>query len=165
MAMQKVRERAVRRFAVGWFAWWALMMSFWVAIDDSLRGDELAVGAGAAALAAAAAVVVGDLAQVRAGYRSSWWPAAIAGVLELPGRVVKETLLVFGALGRTLARGGRPPRGGFRDIPVRYGDDTPSGQTRRILLTGARSLAPNAFVVEFDRDRGAMTVHELVRGS
>ena len=61
--------------------------------------------------------------------------------------------------------GGAPPNGGFREIPVRYGDDTPSGVTRRILLTGAQSLAPNAFVVDFDAERDVMLVHELVTRS
>ena len=41
-------------------------------------------------------------------------------------------MTVFGALARTLATG-RPPRGGFRELPVRYGDDTPLGVTRRVL--------------------------------
>jgi multisubunit Na+/H+ antiporter MnhE subunit len=164
MAEHNGRRGAVSRFTVSWFAWWALMMSFWVAIDDSLRADELIVGAVASALAAAAAVGVGRLAQVRAGFRSAWGPAAIAGVLELPGRVAQETLAVFAALARTLLRR-QPPTGGFREIGVRYGDDTPAGVTRRILLTGAKSLAPNAFVVDFDPERDVMLVHELVRPS
>jgi multisubunit Na+/H+ antiporter MnhE subunit len=162
MAEQRDRRRAVSWFTVSWFAWWALMMSFWVAIDDSLRADELIVGAAATALAAATAVLVGHLAQVRAGFRAAWLPAAIAGVLGLPGRVAHETLLVFAALAKTLAPGGGPPRGGFRQVPVRYGDDTPAGLTRRTLLTGGKSLAPNAFVVDFDAERDVMLVHELV---
>lgn len=54
MAKQNARCGA-SGFTVSWFAWWALMMSFWVAIDDSLRSDELIVGAVGTALAAAAA--------------------------------------------------------------------------------------------------------------
>jgi multisubunit Na+/H+ antiporter MnhE subunit len=165
MAKQNSRRRAVSWFTVSWFAWWALMMSFWVAIDDSLRADELIAGAAAAALAAAAAAGVGRLAQVRAGVTAAWRPAAIAGVAGLPGRVAQETFLVFAALAKTLAPGGAPPSGGFREIPVRYGDDTPAGVTRRILLTGAKSLAPNAFVVDFDAERDVMLVHELVKRS
>jgi len=44
----------------------------------------------------------------------------------------------------------------------RYGDDTPLGVTRRVLLTGAHSLAPNAFVLGIDAERDVMIVHELV---
>jgi multisubunit Na+/H+ antiporter MnhE subunit len=164
MAEQRDRRRAVSWFAVNWFAWWALMMGFWVAIDDLLRADELIVGAVASALAAAAVVLVGHLAQVRAGFKSAWVPAAVGGVLALPGRVAQETCLVFAALAKTLAR--REPRGGgFREISVRYGDDSPAGVTRRTLLTGSKSLAPNAFVVDFDAERDVMLVHELVNPS
>ena len=162
MAEQRDRRRAVSWLTVNWIAWWALMMGFWVAIDDLLRADELIVGAVAAALAAAAAVGVGHLAQLRAGFKPAWLPAVVGGVLALPGRVAQETFLVFAALAKTLAR--REPRGGgFREISVRYGDDSPAGVTRRTLLTGSKSLAPNAFVVDFDAERDVMLVHELVR--
>jgi multisubunit Na+/H+ antiporter MnhE subunit len=159
------RRRAVSSLTVSWFAWWALMMSFWVAIDDSLRSDELIAGAVAAALAAAAAVGVGRLARLRYGFTTAWLPAAIGGALKLPVRVAQETLAVFAALAKTLLPGREQPAGGFREIPVRYGDDTPAGVSRRILLTGARSLAPNAFVVDFDPERDVMLVHELVTRS
>lgn len=148
-----------------WFAWWALMMAFWVAIDDSLRADELIVGAVASALAAATAAEVGRLARVRAGFESAWLPATVSGVLQLPGKVLQETLLVFTALAQALKPGAAPRNGGFREVPCRYGDDTPAGATRRILLTGAKSLAPNAFVVAFDAERDVMIVHELVTKS
>jgi multisubunit Na+/H+ antiporter MnhE subunit len=164
MAKQDDRRRAVSWFTVSWFAWWALMMSFWVAIDDSVRSDELIAGAVATALAAAAAVGVGRLAQIRYGFKAAWLPAAVGGVLGLPGRVAQETLAVFAALARTLVSG-EAPRGGFREIGVRYGDDTPAGVTRRILLTGAQSLAPNGFVLDFDAERDVMIVHELVTRS
>ena len=165
MAEYNERRGAAGWFTVSWFAWWALMMSFWVAIDDSLRADELIVGALAAALAAAAAAGVARLAQLRAGFKAAWLPATIGGVLGLPGRVLRETCTVFAALARTLMPGGDAPRGGFREIPVRYGDGTPAGVTRRILLTGAKSLAPNAFGVDFDPERDVMLVHELVTRS
>jgi hypothetical protein len=34
--------------------------------------------------------------------------------------------------------------------------------TRRVLLTGAYSLAPNKFVLGMDEQRDVMVVHELV---
>ena len=164
MAEKRDCRRAVSWFTFNWFAWWALMMGFWVAIDDLLRADELIVGAVAAALAAAAAAGVGHLARVRAGFKPAWLPAVVGGVLGLPGRVTQETFLVFAALAKTLARR-EPPNGGFREISVRYGDDSPAGVTRRTLLTAGKSLAPNAFVVDFDAERDVMLVHELVNPS
>lgn len=155
------RAVAVRRRAVTWLAWWVLMMAFWVMIDDSLQPDELLAGAGAAALAALAAEVVTYQAGVRIRVRPGW-RAVARGAARLPGQVARDTLIVFGALARTLATG-RQPDGGFAEIPFRYGEETPFGETRRVLLTGARSLAPNTFVLGLDSERDVMVVHHLVR--
>jgi multisubunit Na+/H+ antiporter MnhE subunit len=142
---------------LSWLTWWALMMSFWVAIDDSLESDELLVGAGAAALAALAAEVITDQAAVRFKMRPRW----LLPALRLPGNVARDTWIVFAALARMLARGQRPDSE-FAELPVGYGDDTALGQTRRTLLTGAQSLAPNMFVLGLDPDRDVMVVHRLV---
>ena len=143
---------------ITWLTWWILLMSLWVAVDDSLAPDELLAGAGAAALAALAAAMVSRQARLRYRIRAAWLPRALA----LPGQVVGDTIAVFAVLARTLARQAPPPHGAFREVPVRYGDDTPLGVTRRVLLTGARSLTPNAFVVDLDKERDVMLVHELV---
>jgi multisubunit Na+/H+ antiporter MnhE subunit len=143
---------------ITWLTWWVLMMSLWVALDDSLRSDELLAGAGAAALAAVGAEMVGHQASTRYRIRAGW----LRGAVGLPGQVASQTVLVFAVLARTLARREPPPPGAFTETPVGYGDDTPLGVTRRVLLTGARSLAPNGFVVGIDADRGVMIRHELV---
>jgi multisubunit Na+/H+ antiporter MnhE subunit len=140
-----------------WLSWWVLMMSLWVAVDDSLRSDELIAGAVAAALAALAAELVSHQAMTRYRVRLSWFARA----LSLPGQIVADTFAVFAALAKGIVTR-TPPPGAFREIPVRYGDDSPLGVTRRVLLTGARSLTPNAFVVGFDAKRDVMLVHELV---
>jgi multisubunit Na+/H+ antiporter MnhE subunit len=146
-----------RHRAATWLAWWVLLMSLWVAVDDSLQSDELLAGAGAAALAALAAEIAGHQAATRLEIRAAW----LARAFRLPGEVARDTYTVFEALARTLATR-KPPRGGFRELPVRYGDDTPRGVTRRVLLTGADSLAPNKFVLGIDEERNVMVVHELV---
>jgi multisubunit Na+/H+ antiporter MnhE subunit len=146
-----------RHRAATWFAWWVLLMALWVAVDDSLRSDELLAGAGAAALAALAAEIASHQAAARLQIRAGW----LARAFRLPGEVAHDTWTVFAALARTLATR-RPPRGGFRELSVRYGDGTPLGVTRRVLLTGAYSLAPNTFVLGLDEERDVMVVHELV---
>jgi multisubunit Na+/H+ antiporter MnhE subunit len=166
-----------------WLAWWVLMMALWVMVDDSLQFDELLAGAGAAAIAALAAEVITSQAGIGASQRGNGQPASTqpastqpgnrpsrpraawsvaAQALRLPGEVARDTVTVFGALARTLATG-RQPDSGYAEIPVRYGDDTQAGETRRVLLTGARSLAPNTFVLGLDRERDVMVVHQLVR--
>jgi multisubunit Na+/H+ antiporter MnhE subunit len=143
--------------AATWLAWWVLLMSLWVAVDDSLQFDELLAGAGAAALAALAAEVASHQAATRFKIKAGWLIQAV----RLPGEVAHDTVTVFAALARTLVTR-QPPHGGFRELPVAYGDGTPLGVTRRVLLTGAQSLAPNKFVLGLDAERDTMVVHQLV---
>ena len=182
-----------RRRLVTWLTWWVILMSLWVAVDDSFESDELLVGAGVAAFAALAAELVGDQAGLRLQVRAGWLVRAVG----LPGQVVQQTVMVFAALARTLftepqatepqatepqatepqateprateprateprATQTQAPRGRFRELPVKYGDDTPLGVTRRVLLTGALSLAPNEFVLGIDAQRDVMVTHQLV---
>jgi multisubunit Na+/H+ antiporter MnhE subunit len=143
--------------AGAWLAWWVLLMSFWVILDDSIATDELLAGAGAAALAALLAELVTYQAGDRVRIRARW----LARVIELPGQVAGDTVIVFAALWRRLARGQEPPSG-FRVLPVAYGDDTPAGETRRVLLVGGKSIAPNTFVLGIDKATDTMVIHQLV---
>jgi hypothetical protein len=152
-------EPTARHRAATWLAWWVLLMSLWVAVDDSLQFDELLAGAGAAALAALAAEIASHQAATRLQIKVAW----LARAARIPGEVAHDTYVVFAALARTLATG-KAPTGAFRELPVAYGDDTPLGVTRRILLTGADSVAPNKFVLGIDEERDVMVVHQLVAG-
>jgi multisubunit Na+/H+ antiporter MnhE subunit len=147
-----------RRRLAAWLAWWIVLMSLWVALDDSFEPDELVAGAVAAALAA----LVAEVAGYQAGTRYRIRPAWLLRALTLPGRLAVDTALVFAPLAATVLRKAPPPHGTFREVPVRYGDDTPLGVTRRVLLTAGRSFTPNAFVVGMDPERDVMLVHELV---
>ena len=82
--------------------------------------------------------------------------------LGLPGQLARDTAVVFRALWQRLARGAEPS-GGFREVPVRFGPDTAEGRTRRTLLVGGLSVAPNRFVLGLDPEADVMVVHELVR--
>jgi len=143
--------------ARSWLVWWAILMAFWVIVDYSILRAELLAGAAAAALGASVAEVACYQAGVRFRMRARW----LLPALRLPGEVVRDTLIVFGALARRLFRG-EQPGSGWREVPVRYGDDSPAGVTRRVLLVGGRSVAPNTFVAGIDRRRGVMIVHQLV---
>jgi multisubunit Na+/H+ antiporter MnhE subunit len=132
-------------------------MSFWVILDDSIETDELLAGAGAAALGAFLAEFVLYQTGTRFRMRAEW----LAPALSLPARVVRDTWIVFGALWRLVTRG-EQPASGLREVPARYGGDTPRDVTRRVLLIGGQSFTPNAFVLGLDRDTDTMVVHELV---
>ena len=86
MAEDKPSARAPGA-VVTWLTWWVLLMSLWVAVDDSVAPDELLAGAGAAALAALAAAAVSRQARMRFRIRAAWLPRALA----LPGQVVSDT--------------------------------------------------------------------------
>jgi len=145
------------RRAGSWLVWWVLMMSFWVMLDDSISTDELLAGAGAAALAALLAEVVTYQAATRFRMRIEW----LAPALSLPGQVVRDTVIVYQALWRRLAHGQQPPSA-LADLPARYGDDSPEGVTRRVLLVWGTSVAPNTFALGIDSERDVMVVHRLV---
>lgn len=147
---------AARR-VVAWLVWWALLMSFWIVLDDSIARDELLAGAGAAALGALLAELVTYQAATRFRMRAEWLTPA----LRLPGQVVLDTVTIFAALWRRLIHG-EEPDSGFRELPVRFGDDSDEGVTRRALYVGGRSAAPNTFVLGIDADRDVMIVHQLV---
>ena len=155
------RERrptgSVARRAAGWLAWWIPLMSLWVALDDSLATDELLAGAGAAAIAA----LLAETACHQAALRFRFQPAWLLPALRLPGQVVVDTVTVYRALWRKLARG-EDPRGGFAEERVQPGEDGPAGAVRRTLIIGGRSLAPNAFALGIDAERAVMVVHRLV---
>jgi multisubunit Na+/H+ antiporter MnhE subunit len=151
------QQTRLSRRARAWIVWWVILMSFWVILDDSIALDELLAGAGAAALAATLAELVGHQASTRFRMRAGW----MAPALSLPGQVARDTVIVFAALWRRLAHGEQPPSG-FREIPTRFGDDSDEGVTRRVLLVGGRSVAPNTFVLGIDRERNVMVVHQLV---
>lgn len=154
---RRARDAPIARRAGARLVWWVLLMSFWVILDNSIESDELLAGAGAAALGAFLAELAFRQAVTRFRMRIEW----LVPALGLPGQVARDTATVFAALWRRLARG-QEPDSGFRELPVRYGNDTPQGVTRRVLLVGGRSLAPNAFVLGIDSDRDVMVIHQLV---
>jgi multisubunit Na+/H+ antiporter MnhE subunit len=154
---RRARDAPIARRAAAWLVWWVLLMSFWVILDNSIESDELLAGAGAAALGAFLAEFAFHQAATRFRMRIEW----LVPALGLPGQVARDTAIVLRALWRRLARG-EEPDSGFRELPVRYGNDTPEGVTRRVLLVGGRSLAPNTFVLGIDSGRDVMVIHQLV---
>jgi len=154
---ERQRDLPVARRVGSWLVWWVLMMSFWVMIDDSISTDELLAGAGAAALAALVAELVTFQAATRFRMRIEW----LVPALGLPGQAVRDTVIVYRALWRRLVHGEQPPSA-FAEVPARFGDDTPEGVTRRVLLIGGTSVAPNTFALGLDQDRDVMVVHRLV---
>jgi multisubunit Na+/H+ antiporter MnhE subunit len=146
-----------KRRVVAWLAWWVLLMSFWVIIDDSLRTDELLAGAGAAAVGATLAEVASGQAGLRVRVRLEWIGRAAA----LPAQVARDTWIVFAALWRLLARG-EQPHSEFRAVPLGHRPDDADADTRRVLQVWSHSLAPNSFALGIEPERDVMIIHQLV---
>lgn len=89
--------------------------------------------------------------------RIEWLGPAV----RLAAEVARDTGIVFAALWRRLARGAEPASE-FREVPVRFGPETVEGKTRRALLIGGTSLAPNTIALGIDAERNVMIVHRLV---
>ncbi|MGH2930085.1 MAG: hypothetical protein ACRDL8_17920 [Solirubrobacteraceae bacterium] len=132
-------------------------MALWMWIDDSIQLAEVLGGAAVAAMGALFVEVVSHQSATRFRARVEWLQPALA----LPVDLLKDTVLVLGVLWRRLARG-EEPESGFRVLPVEFGDDSPEGVTRRALLVGGRSVAPNTFVLGVDEATDLMVVHQLV---
>jgi multisubunit Na+/H+ antiporter MnhE subunit len=154
---RREQDGPVARRVGSWLVWWALLMGFWVIVDDSIGLAELVAGAGAAALGAFVTELAGYQAATQFRMRIEW----VVPALKLPGQILRDTVIVFGALWKRLAHG-EQPASGFRELPVRSGDDSPEGVTRRVLLVGADSLAPNTIAGGIDQERDVMVVHQLV---
>lgn len=145
------------RRAAAWLVWWGVLMALWIILDYSLAFAELWVGAGVAALGAFLVELVLYQSGTGVRLRVRWAAHAVA----LPGQVIGDTVTVFAALGRQLFRG-EQPAGGFAEIHIPSGGDTPEAVTRRVLLVAGMSIAPNTVVLGLDRDRDVMIVHRLV---
>lgn len=140
-----------------WVAWWVLLMAFWVWVDDSVDLAELLAGAGAAAIATSVTELVQHQSQTHLRLRADW----LAPAATLPRQLVRDMRVLLVVLWRRLAKGEQPPSR-FALVPVDPGGDRPEGAVRRALLTAGLSVTPNTFVLDVDRQRRALVVHQLV---
>jgi len=125
---------------------WAVLFGLWQLYVGQTTTQTTIAGAIAAGIATGAAVALARLGLYRFGLDLRRLRRAAA----LPWEIVRDFAVVTLALAR-----GRPT-GSFRevDVPARTAGD-------RALAGLLGSIAPNAYVVDVDRDRGAALVHEL----
>lgn len=126
--------------------WWAVLLGLWELYVGQTTTQTTLAGAIAAGLAVGAGLLLARLGLYRFGFD----PRRLRRAATLPWDVVRDFVVVTLALTR-----GRP-KGGFRevDVPTRTAGD-------RALVGLLGSIAPNAYVVDVDRERGAALVHEL----
>lgn len=154
---RREEPRPPARRVGSWLIWWVILMAFWTWIDDSILTAELIVGAVVAAIGATVAEVAQHQAASHIRIRAVWLGAA----LRLPLSLARDTVVVFkAAMAAVVLR--RLPESGFAAYPVEGGDDSAEGATRRALILGGASVAPNSFALGIDREKDEMVVHHLV---
>ncbi len=151
-------EQPAARRVGSWLVWWSLLMAFWMWVDDSLLLPEIVAGVIVSIAGATLAEAAQHQSATRIRIRIEW----LAPALSLPRQVAQDSVVVFAALWRKLARGEDPPSG-YVGRPLAYGEESAEGETRRVLQVAGSSVAPNTFALGIDPDEEVMVVHHLVR--
>ena len=77
--------------------------------------------------------------------------------------IVAQTWVVAGVLSRAILRRPADTVGTLHRQPFRHGDDEATDAGHRALVTLARSVAPEEFVVDIPEQGGELLVHTLSR--
>jgi hypothetical protein len=137
-----------------WLLRWALFFALWLALTDTVKGQELAAGAVAAALGAVLATALSPR------------PPAVPRRLtpRVMARAARGLILDTGIVARALAQraAGRQVRGSFRAARFRSPADR-RGRATAALAEGLGSVRPNRYVVAADLEGETVLVHELQR--
>src|SRR5438874_10262495 len=144
------------RWVVSVLLWWVVLLGLWLLFVDTLALAEVLVGLGAAALAALAALGIHAYGGTRFRFRVRW----LLLLRDVPANTLRDCATLGVVLWRHLIRGERA-RGAFRTIPfpIHAG---PTSAAWRAFVAGATSIAPNTYVIRFDRERDTVIVHQLV---
>jgi multisubunit Na+/H+ antiporter MnhE subunit len=145
------------RVLIRFGAWWALSFVLWLLFTSTFDAQEVVAGMVASSVSAFAVSVV--QAKEEFGFRPRFRWLSRARIL--PGQVIADCWLLTVALWRRLAAS-KQPRGSFKTFPFEHVNDDSESAARRALVTAAVSLAPNTYVVAFDRAKQELIVHQLV---
>ena len=126
--------------------WWAVLLGLWQLYVGQTTTQTTIAGVIAAGLAVGTGALLARLGLYRFGLD----PRLLGRAAALPWHVVRD----FGLVTLALTRG--RPKGAFHEVrvPARTAGD-------RALVGLLGSIAPNAYVVDVDRDRGTALLHEL----
>jgi multisubunit Na+/H+ antiporter MnhE subunit len=138
-------------------SWFLLTGLYLLLVVDSIDMAELVTGAAAAAVGATAATIVRSQRLVSFRPRLRW----ALGLWRLPLQAVLDTGILVAVLWRRLVLR-RPVTGTFHAVPFRVGGGDPEAAARRAVAKGAGSFAPNTYVLDIDRERELILVHQLV---
>ena len=131
--------------------WWLVLCGLWLLYVGSTTKEVLVAGGIAAALALASGLALRRLGLLRYGLDARW----LARTVALPWYLLRDFALIALALLR-----GRP-EGAWRTVEFPVGGDDPRSAGRRALVGVLGTISPNAYPVDFDRDRSLLLMHVL----
>lgn len=135
---------------------WATLAGLYLLAAGVKDKTELAVAVAAGLLPAAL------LRAVRGKWKGRFEirPGELTGLLvPVPGKVLKDTWIIFAALGNLLIRR-NAVEGFFLFIPYRPPGDG-NFDSRIALVTAVSTLPPNTIVIGYDEPRGGLILHQL----
>jgi multisubunit Na+/H+ antiporter MnhE subunit len=150
------RQDLLSRLALGVLSW-AAMLGLWLLLVDSSAIPEVVAGLGVAVIGAVVADIVRSRREMHFRPRPHW----IGYAWQLPWRVAVDCGIVMAALWRCLVLRQRV-EGRLRVLPFPTGGDDPESRAWRAFTLVATSVAPNTYVIGYDRGRGVVIVHQLV---
>jgi hypothetical protein len=141
------------KHVVTWLAWWVALFWLWML----LSGDWNRIEWIAAACAATIAATIAEIARTRVGVAPRVPLRWLVRAWTVPHQIVVDFGIIMWALWRSLVRR-RVVRGAFRARPFPASE----GQGVRAWAAWAAQFSPNAYVIEIDRDRDLVLVHDLI---
>ncbi len=154
-ARRPIRGRWSRR-SIFVLVWVVFMLGWWLMIVDSPAYFEVLAGLAAGVIAALLLLRVLLQSGIRFSPRQRW----LFWLRHIPWSIIHDTAMLLVVLWRRLVRQERP-QSAFRLVRFPIGSDDPHSAARRAFATAATALAPNTYVIGFDRERGDALVHQL----
>jgi hypothetical protein len=143
--------------AAAWLVWVAALWWFWMLLVGEWTVAEIVAASCVAAVAGAVAEVARakNVGPVRVPLR---W---LARARTVPIMIVVDFGVITWALLGAIVRG-RRVEGSFRVKKFPAGGGSPEGIGLRAWTTLTASYSPNAYVIDIDRDRRLVLLHDLV---
>lgn len=137
----------------------AALASLYLLLAESTDLPEILVAIATAVIASIAMKSVARHSPGRFSLELAWLRSAI----NLPVRIVRDSLLVLGATPTVLMR--RRALGKLEERSVRHRGEHPGSPGWRALAVIDVSIAPNTFAIRISERHYRMLIHQLVKSS
>lgn len=138
-----------------WFAEFLALLGIWLLFVSNLHISDLLVGVAAAVIATTADEIVKGQDFARFRPRMKW----LLMVFWEPWYVLTGTASIWWAVVRKLA--GKKSKALFKAIEFDSGGDDSESAARRALAIVLTTIPPNFVVIDIDRERDLMLIHQV----